>query len=187
MNHETRSKCVCYLYNLGGAHAVSNVSEENFVKFIGSLLLKDEYKVFYGFTNNNQTVARNHLQTCGFTSKNITNSLMVHYAKTEEISKAIGVPLKDIEEKKKVRAAALALRPRDASGRLLNRDGTIKRKPYEYFVGDEISWHRWTKASGSYTSHTGRVRVVNADGTLQTFRNTINPRITDVTLQKRAK
>lgn len=31
-------------------------------------------------------------------------------------------------------------RPRNADGRLLNNDGTIKRSPFEYFVGDRIKF-----------------------------------------------
>ncbi len=128
------------LYNLGGAHFQKRYSSlESFKTDLFKLCSKSSEKNFIAITNNLQDVEREYLRAIGFEERNLENKLIVHaITRKNLLTPEAKKEVERIEEEKKER---LKNRPRNKDGRLLNKDGTIKRKPYEYFVGDKIRFY----------------------------------------------
>lgn len=133
-----------YLYHTGGVHGIYNYSDLNEFKRQFSQCLEylnltfdpSDYDMVT-ITNNAQQVSREYLKELGFTSYPFGN-LLIHFGTVSMFS----------VEKEKT----------NAEGRVLNKDESIRRKPFEYFVGDRI---KFTSNSGE--EKIGRVRQVFDD------------------------
>ena len=131
-----------YIYNTGGAHGVStpitlNDFKEAFRKELkkveGITFDPSEYDVIT-ITNTYQGIVRGYLEELGFENKPF-GSLLIHFGLVKYF---------DLEPVKL-----------NEKGRVLNKDGTVRRNPFEYFVGDRI---KFTSNSGE--EKIGRVRQV---------------------------
>lgn len=131
-----------YLYNTGGAHGKIVASSLDFFKEMFREELKEldgitfdpsDYDVVT-ITNCYQTVVRGYLEELGFETRPF-GSLMIHFGLVKYFDPE-PVTLNE-------------------NGRVLNKDGTVRRKPFEYFVGDRI---KFTSNSGE--EKVGRVRQV---------------------------
>ena len=134
-----------YVYNTGTAHGHRQYGElgtfieafkDKFDKF-----LKDDPDVmdldFFTITNVYQTKNREFFDQMGW---NTSFDGRLWYT-VGSIKSVYGDKVKDD-------------RPRNKDGRLLNKDGTVKRDPFEYFVGDRI------KFIVNGEEKTGRIREV---------------------------
>ena len=149
------------LYNLGGAHSQKRYSSlESFKTDLFKLCSKSSEKNFIAITNNLQDVERKYLRAIGFEETNLENKLIVHaITRKNLLSSEIEEEIERLKEERKER---LKNRPRNKEGRLLNKDGTIKRKPYEYFVGDKIRFYPDNPYWRSLRE--GRIRSISGKG-----------------------
>ena len=131
-----------YIYDTGGAHGIMvppslNAFKEAFREELneveGITFDPSEYDVIT-ITNNYQGTTRKYLEDLGFETKPFGN-LLIHFGLVKYFDPE---PVKLNE-----------------NGRVLNKDGTVRRKPFEYFVGDRI---KFTSNSGE--EKVGRVRQV---------------------------
>lgn len=151
------------LYDFGNAHGrYVYPNFESFKKDVLALIEQHDREVYIGVTNSGQGKEHRWLEQIGFKSIK-KGHVIVHVVTFQELfSEDVAAEREKLRlEAERKYQEAIAARPRNAEGRLVNAEGKVFRRPYEYFPGDVIRF-REHKYYGDWKE--GTVRSVTGTG-----------------------